>query len=659
MKISLSLAMIVRDEENNLGRCLESVKDLVDEIVIVDTGSKDTTKEIAKRYTDKVYDFEWIDNFSEARNYSFRQCTGTHILWLDADDIIKPEEFAKIKVLDLSDKDMVISNYVYLFDEYGNEISVVPRERIIRRSLNLQWVGAVHEVIPVNFNLAYYSDFKVHHINKEKDRSNRNIRILKKSVVSGNCPPRDIYYLAKEFFDIGKYKAAKDHYKKYLSMGSDWWEDEYDAYLNLAKCDLEVGEVNNFFPNIWKAIEIESRKAEAYYQIGKYYVSKNNYRAAIHWFTICANMDEPMGLLNPYKPEYYTWLPCLQLCVCYNQIGEIQKAYEYNEKFLSYLPNDHRGLNNREVLGRAIFKKKDGQLKKLNLGCGGKRLEGYVNVDLFQGDGIDEVFEMTNIPYADGTISAINSEHSLEHLPFDGVEKALKEWSRVLIEGGELILKIPDLEICCRKYLDHPIESNNFFKTKFWFKSTIYGIQKSQAGEPDEAQIHKSGFSKGEIKIVLERNGFIVDYMENYDGWHTPSVGIRAVKKRSGVKVGWVGEKNWDAAQTRIRVLNVNRWLRGQGYQSDILDYTAIMNRNYDVAIVGKGFDENHFKNIRMLKQNGKTVICDLCEDILQFNWVKEILEIVDIVVCCSAELERRVKPINPNTKVIEDAYET
>ena len=80
--------MIVKNEEKVLARCLESVKDIVDEIIIVDTGSNDKTKEIAYRYTQNVYDFEWAQDFSAARNYSFSKATKDYQMWLDADDII-------------------------------------------------------------------------------------------------------------------------------------------------------------------------------------------------------------------------------------------------------------------------------------------------------------------------------------------------------------------------------------------------------------------------------------------------------------------------------------------------------------------------------------------------------------------------------------------
>ena len=103
---SVSLCMIVKNEEAVIGRCLESVQGMVDEIIIVDTGSEDRTKEIVERYTDKIYDFSWRDDFAAARNYSFSLASGDFILWLDADDVIlqkKKEKFMeRRKALDLS-----------------------------------------------------------------------------------------------------------------------------------------------------------------------------------------------------------------------------------------------------------------------------------------------------------------------------------------------------------------------------------------------------------------------------------------------------------------------------------------------------------------------------------------------------------------------------
>ena len=90
--VSISLCMIVRNEEKVLGRCLACVQGFADEIIIVDTGSTDRTKEIAFSFTDKVYDFKWKDDFAAARNFAFSKGTGDYLFWLDADDVVRQEE---------------------------------------------------------------------------------------------------------------------------------------------------------------------------------------------------------------------------------------------------------------------------------------------------------------------------------------------------------------------------------------------------------------------------------------------------------------------------------------------------------------------------------------------------------------------------------------
>ena len=94
--ITLSLCMIIKDEELVLDRCLKSIYDAVDEIIIVDTGSTDNSKNICKNYTENIYDYIWNDDFSAARNFSFEKATKDYILWLDADEIIDEENKEKL-----------------------------------------------------------------------------------------------------------------------------------------------------------------------------------------------------------------------------------------------------------------------------------------------------------------------------------------------------------------------------------------------------------------------------------------------------------------------------------------------------------------------------------------------------------------------------------
>src|SRR5207248_3630819 len=98
-RAKVSLVMIVRDEENHLPPCLESVRGIFDVIVVVDTGSVDRTKEIAVGFGARVFDFAWIDDFAAARNAALSHATGDYAFWLDADDVLDPREREKLRAL--------------------------------------------------------------------------------------------------------------------------------------------------------------------------------------------------------------------------------------------------------------------------------------------------------------------------------------------------------------------------------------------------------------------------------------------------------------------------------------------------------------------------------------------------------------------------------
>ncbi len=149
--LTISLCMIVRNEEMHIACCLDSVAELVDEIIIVDTGSTDRTMGIVCGYTAKIYSYPWKDDFSEARNYSFSRASMDYCMWMDADDVL--EETEKDKFLQLKeslspDTDIVMMKYNTSFDEAGRPSFSYFRERWIRNSAEYRRIGAVHEVIP-------------------------------------------------------------------------------------------------------------------------------------------------------------------------------------------------------------------------------------------------------------------------------------------------------------------------------------------------------------------------------------------------------------------------------------------------------------------------------------------------------------------------------
>ncbi len=120
----LTLSMIVKNEEKYLRDCLESVKDIADDIVIVDTGSTDYTKEIAKEFNAKVFHFDWINDFSAARNYALKKSEGDWILYLDADERLDKDSLEELK--NIIKTNLKIGYYctVKSFDDNNGRITV-------------------------------------------------------------------------------------------------------------------------------------------------------------------------------------------------------------------------------------------------------------------------------------------------------------------------------------------------------------------------------------------------------------------------------------------------------------------------------------------------------------------------------------------------------
>ena len=166
--VTISLCMIVKNEEEVLARCLDTVKDIVDEINIVDTGSTDKTVEIAKRYTDRVFFFEWIGDFAAARNESFKHATKDYILYLDADDVLLEEDQKKLKELKETLDPSVDSVSMYYdagTDEFGNVTLRYRRNRLVKREKNFKWKGDCHQYLEVFGNIIN-ADISVTHKKK-------------------------------------------------------------------------------------------------------------------------------------------------------------------------------------------------------------------------------------------------------------------------------------------------------------------------------------------------------------------------------------------------------------------------------------------------------------------------------------------------------------
>lgn len=258
---TISLCMIVKNEEENLPTCLSSVGDLPDEIIIVDTGSTDKTKEAARDFTDKIYDFEWVDDFAAARNFSFSKATMDFCMWLDADDVLEPTDLEALLALKktlTAEIDVVMVRYNTAFDEAGKPAFAYYRERLIRRNSALRWQGAVHEAIAPTGRVIYSEAAVTHRKTTARD-PNRNLRIFERLLSKGKpLSPREKFYYARELSSNGRDAEAVEILRDFLDSGEGWVENNIEACRSLSSCLARLGKPEDSFLRLSRAFATAS-----------------------------------------------------------------------------------------------------------------------------------------------------------------------------------------------------------------------------------------------------------------------------------------------------------------------------------------------------------------------------------------------------------------
>lgn len=331
----LSLCMIVKDEEKVLARCLSGIAEAVDEIIIVDTGSRDGTKEIAAGFTDKIYDFEWNDDFSAARNFSFSRATGDFVMWLDADDVFSFEELEKFidfkKTLSEKD-DVVMMKYECAFDEDGNATFWFYRERIFRRAAGFVWKGRVHESVGYSGNVRY-SDVSVKHLSAKKEYGDRNLRIYEKQKAENEpFTPRDVFYYGRELFYFKRYGEAEKTLLSFLEDPEGWSENKTEACKFLSEIFLMKNETEKAAKILFSSFLYGRPRAEICCRIGNIFVGKGDFETAVFWYKTALSADENVKSGAFINSEYSGFIPLIMLAFCSDRTGNIAEAEEYNRR---------------------------------------------------------------------------------------------------------------------------------------------------------------------------------------------------------------------------------------------------------------------------------------------------------------------------------------
>ncbi len=348
--ITISLCMIVKNEESVIERCLGSVRGIADEIIVVDTGSTDNTKELVRTFTDKLYEFTWNNNFAAARNFAFGMATMEYILWLDADDVILEKDrslfLALKRTLDRT-VDTVSMQYNLASDDQGNVTSSLRRNRLVKRCRQFQWVGHVHEFLAVHGQIIN-SAIAIIHKPLAYD-ANRNITIYRQLLADGaEFTPRDLYYYANELRDHHQYEQAMEYYRKFLETKQGWIEDNIAACGKLADCCLALGDQENYLRYVTQSFQYDLPRAEFCCRLGHHFLNHNRIKEAIFWYKTATELERPDEVWGNVDHACWTWVPLIQLCVCYDRLGQHELAFHYNEMAAAFVPDASMISQNRQ-----------------------------------------------------------------------------------------------------------------------------------------------------------------------------------------------------------------------------------------------------------------------------------------------------------------------
>ncbi len=287
--VTISLCMIVKNEEKVLRRCLDSLADIADEIVIADTGSSDSTKEIALEYTSKVYDFRWTGDFSEARNFAASKATKEYIYTADADEYLDEENREKLKRLKrVLLPEIEIVQMLYCTPE---ELSTVynfekeHRVKLYKRIRNFTWIDPVHETLRTD-PVVYDSDIEIQH-RPLSNHAPRDLGAMAALFKSGRRLSKKLHHMyAMELFRSGSdndFCEAAPAFIQTMDEDDRSMDEVKEALCVLARYYRIKGDLANFFSYVLKDAVTEP-SAETCCELGIYYENAGNYNEAMIWY---------------------------------------------------------------------------------------------------------------------------------------------------------------------------------------------------------------------------------------------------------------------------------------------------------------------------------------------------------------------------------------
>ncbi len=358
---TISLALIAKDEANNVKRLFDSVEGCFDEIIFVDTGSSDATVEIATNLGASVHHFSWVNDFSAARNFAFSKVKTDYVCWLDLDDeLFNKEAFIEFRNHSMKYFDYVLANYHYAVDKDKNPIISFARERIMKMSTNPTWSYFVHEGVKPSpgARIHFCSNWSVKHLRTEEDMKkdkSRNLQIFEAKRKEGKLDGRLTFYYGKELFENSDPERALPVLLESVGMPIEPHDRilalQYACYsiqqvVDKLKPEHQGEKLTHAIDLAQKALLLAPNRAEFHTIIGDTYLKLGRlaealpaFGAAKHCHGVPQSGDAFSGPIHSFKPLYQEY-PRIQIAKILFNLGRLDDAKKEIEECLSLYPTE-------------------------------------------------------------------------------------------------------------------------------------------------------------------------------------------------------------------------------------------------------------------------------------------------------------------------------
>ena len=354
--MKLSACLIVKNEERMLAKTLPALKSGVDEIIVVDTGSIDRTVELAKSFGAMVSHFAWINDFSAARNHSLERATGDWVVWIDADEYIRPENFQTLRrILAETDKDSFqLPIHECDIDATGGGLFYF-RIKVFRNGLGLRFERPFNEqLFTADGRLFESADLlpsvRIAHWGRSlapermQAKKERNFEMLKKAIAAAPSDPYYHFLLANNYLDVKDGVGAMDEYRAVLACGAGSGPLATASRIRLARLLSERGENESAYEQLKDAAAEQPWNAEIFNLIALIYLTLGMTQKAIEVLEHASLLRKPENTPAEIDREQFGYLPNYLLGNAYLLVNDKGRALAAFKQANIFRPDDGLSL---------------------------------------------------------------------------------------------------------------------------------------------------------------------------------------------------------------------------------------------------------------------------------------------------------------------------